>query len=83
MFEVWLKCEEKPGMFSDEVVVMVTTVHGEVREYVVPTDHVDDGRVRIKAGLRDGILWAKLPTDHPYHAIPIRRGDLIEDPIPA
>lgn len=83
MVEAWLKCEEKPGMFSDEVVVVVTTSNGTVKEYTVPSKLVEEGRVRVKAGSRDGVLWAKLPTDHPYHAIPIRPEDLIEDPVPA
>ena len=83
MNTAWLKCEVNPGLFSDELIVEVTTTAGTTRAYTVPKCEVSDSRVRVKVGEKDGVMWAKLPTDHPYHAIPVRSADLSEDPIPA
>ncbi len=83
MNTAWLKCEVKPGMFSDEVVVEVTASDGQNRAYTVPKAEVVEGKVRVKIGEREGVMWAKLPTDHPYHAIAVRTADLSEHPVPA
>lgn len=83
MRETWLECEVKPGIFSDELVVEVTTADGTTKAYTVPKEEVADNKVRVKVGEKDGMKWAKLPTDHPYHAIPVRSADLSENPVPA
>jgi len=79
----WLRCEARPGIFSDESTVVVATIDGRKKTYVVPKDEVSEDRVRVEVEERDGVKWAKLPTDHPYHAIPVPAGDLSEEPVPA
>jgi len=83
MHEAWLKCKSRPGLFSDELVVEVETARGRKVVHTVPSADVVDGRVRVTVFDQPGVLWAKLPTDHPYHPIPVRAADLSGEPIPA
>ncbi len=83
MSSAWLKCVARPGIFSDESIVEVTTWNGTERAYTVPKTQVAHDRVRVRVTKHEGTLWARLPTDHPYHAIPIRAPDLSEDPVSA
>lgn len=77
MKQAWLQCRQiRPGMFSDERIVTVTTTRGEDTSYFVPADTVQGDRVLVDLEEYRGVHWATLPTDHPYHPIPVRPEEL-------
>jgi hypothetical protein len=72
MHRARLKCEQvEPGMFQDELVVHVSTTNGSTVAFIVPRTKVEGDFVFVEVTHRNGVIWVTLPTDHPYHAIPV------------
>ncbi len=67
MLERWLRCEVRKGMFSDELVVVITSVTGEATAFFVPRERVEgdksDGRVRVRAFSEHSRAWAVVPNE--------------------
>lgn len=79
----WLVCDEiTKGMFSDELVVVVTRSNGEQVSYFVPADKVEreQKRVRVRFGDIQGrshLFWATLPTSEPV-TIPVEKSYIVQ-----
>ena len=61
----WLQCDSiERGMFSDELVVVVSRSNGTTESYFVPADTVEREHNRVRVSFRDTgtLVWATLPT---------------------
>ena len=66
MSEQWLRCVVAEGVFSDESVIVLTTLAGEKVSAFVPSDAVERideqaGRVKVRVFEDKGKRWAVLP----------------------
>jgi hypothetical protein len=71
----WLQCDSvRPGMFSDELAVVVSRSNGAKESYFVPAISVERSRNRVEVDLREGesLFWATLPTAEPT-TIPVSK----------
>lgn len=62
----WLTCKSiENGMFSDELVVVVTRQNGVEDTYFVPAEEVqrESRRVRVQIRETDKFAWVTLPTE--------------------
>lgn len=79
MTQTFLKCEVRPGMFSDERVVIVRRSEGETASFFVPRSAVIEGRsvVQVKIhGHEGGVVVASLPTGDGGAFVPVRPDDI-------
>lgn len=79
MSQSFLKCEVRPGMFSDERVVIVRRAEGETASFFVPRSAVNEGRslVRVNIHREDaGTLVASIPTVDGGAFVPVRSDDV-------
>lgn len=80
MVEHWLACEIRPGMFSDERLVIYRPPTGEPVHLLVPSRDVEgdeqQGRVRVQVFRRDNIPWAVIPSEY-SESTPVNEADLI------
>ncbi len=77
----WLKCESiAPGMFSDEVAIVVQRSNGQSVAHFVPKDAVEENKSRVLVEVvnRSGVNLATLPTAQPS-VIPVRASDLASE----
>ncbi|MBI4602884.1 MAG: hypothetical protein HY721_13080 [Planctomycetes bacterium] len=64
-------------MFSTERIVRVTQRTGSITSFFIDKRFIrEDGRVAVEVFEREGVTWACLPTDHPYHPEPVRAEDV-------
>lgn len=74
----WLQCALLPGMFSDELTVIVARSNGTEESHFVPLQWIDQAHSRVRVGLKvaNAQLWATLPT--PDHVvIPVPRENIV------
>ena len=74
--KAWLKSTIKPGLFSDERIAWVRLRDGSSTAYFVDERETREGGMRVRVVVRNGVKWATLPTDHPYHPIPVPDEDV-------
>ena len=74
----WLSCESvQPGMFSDELAVVVERIGGATEAHFVPAREVQTERNRVRVSFRESghVVWATLPTSESA-TIPVRRSSV-------
>jgi len=79
MDAAFLKCEVRPGMFSDERVVTVKEADGELESFFVPKDAVIEDRsvVRVQVhGSKGQTVIASLSTGEGKAYVTVKPGDL-------
>lgn len=58
-----LECQVREGMFSDESVVVFTTIDGEEVSFFVPKSEIEDGHVRVRVFEDQGNMYAVIPNE--------------------
>jgi hypothetical protein len=75
----WLRLDKvEPGMFSDELTVVLKRANGDPESFVVPKSAVEQAERRLRVHVREegGTKWAEIPS--PYRdLVPVRASDLV------
>lgn len=74
----WLRCALLPGMFSDELTVVVARSNGAEESHFVPMKDIDQERGRVRVSLSEwkSQIWATLPTPDRV-VIPVPRENVV------
>lgn len=64
--KAWLKCKSvEPGIFSDELTVVLDRFNGQEESFLVPRQKVNKKSLQVLVEKRESISWATLPTEQP------------------
>ena len=71
--KAWLDCKSvSPGMFSDELTIVLDRFNGQEESFFVPEKKVIGNRLQVLVENKESISWATLPTEQPF-LIPINK----------